>query len=165
MTGNELPLSMLLRKFPRYKFVVRGFIKIYRFWLIRRRLFLFLIPFFHLKGFLWGLQSLILMKQITWSISLILLLLNTLPCMKWSRGKLFILDRVEYNFFLARILQYPSLGNLYLIIDPSYPFNATIRLYNSVLPLVVPTVEFHLKDFLMRYILPSSRGYYSLNSF
>ena len=69
----------------------------------------------------------------------------------------FIIYRVEYNFFLARILQYPSLGNLYLIIDPSYPFNATIRLYNSVLPLVVPTVEFHLKDYLMRYILPSSR--------
>lgn len=64
---------------------------------------------------------------------------------------------MEYNFFLARIFQYPSLGNLYLIIDPSYPFNATIRLYNSVLPLVVPTVEFHLKDYLMRYILPSSR--------
>ena len=64
---------------------------------------------------------------------------------------------MEYNFFLARIFQYPSLGNLYLIIDPSYPFNATIRLYNSVLPLVVPTVEFHLKDYLMRCILPSSR--------
>lgn len=68
----------------------------------------------------------------------------------------FIINRIEFNFFLTRVHQYPSLGDLYLIIEPSYPFNATIRLYNSVLPLVIPSVEFSLKEFLLQYFVPSS---------
>ena len=84
-------------------------------------------------------------------------LLNTLACMKCCTSfSTMVMGSTNFDTTLVRISRYPMRGRLYLIISPDHPFNALLRLSGSTIPLVVPTTEYKLLDFLREYVLPTS---------
>lgn len=91
------------------------------------------------------------------SISPTLFPFNILACTRCRESLWAIMiSSMDYNSFLVRISRYPMRGRLYLIISPDNPFSASLRLFSSVSPLVVPNTEYHFLDFLREYLLPTS---------